>query len=456
MTADILSRIPILFPEGRQHLPGGGAADLSVGNHLHQRCQMGRRNRNLLSPIQQPEDLGGQEGRQLPGMGRTGCRFLEIGHHARTAGEQFCLSGGQPHLLHVAGLLLVGQGRHSRPQGRHHLFRRLNGHQVGVGEVAVIVGVLLAAHGEGFAGLFVKPAGLLDNLLPPFQRLYLPLILVLDSLLDELEGVEVLHLGAGAEGFPRLMHRQVDVAPEGTFLHPAVGNPCEKHHGPKLLQVGHGLLRRADVRLRHNLDERHAAPVAVQITAVLVMDQLTGVLLNVNPGDADFLGSRRGLDFQRTLLAKGQVVLGNLVGLGQVGVEIVLPVLLGVFGNGAAGGHAGLDGILHHLLVQDRQRAGQSHTNRAALGVGRCAEPGGAATENLGLGLQLHMDLETHHHLIFCHGYPSSDSKALPSWRRAGSEKAGPVSCMPTGRPSASLPQDSDSAGKPAIFTGTV
>ena len=61
-------------------------------------------------------------------------------------------------------------------------------------------------------------------------------------------------------------------------------------HRTKFLQIGHRLLRRADVRLGDDLDQRHTTAVAVDQRAMLgIVYQLACVLFNVNAGNADAL-----------------------------------------------------------------------------------------------------------------------------------------------------------------------
>ena len=188
------------------------------------------------------------------------------------------------------------------------------------------------------------------------------------------------------------------------------------------------------------------------------MHQLTGVLLNVDSGNADAFFAAFGLNVQMALAAQREIILGNLIGLRQVGVEIVLPILLGIGGDFAAGGKSGLYRILHHLAIEYRQRTGHTRAHRAALGVGCSTELGGAAAENLCGSFQLYMDLQSNDHLIICNhaSLPPSCSKAKPARYSVGSEKGFPISCIPMGSPPRSLPQGRDSAGSPAIFTGTV
>ncbi len=130
------------------------------------------------------------------------------------------------------------------------------------------------------------------------------------------------------------------------------------------------------------------------------MNQFAGIFFDVDSGDADGLGTCCSFDIQVTVLAEGQVILGNLIGLRQVGIEVVLPILLGEGSDLAVGGKAGLDGIVHHLLVQHRQSARHTHAHRASLGVWFCPEGGGTATENFGGGFQFTVNLQADDHFI--------------------------------------------------------
>ena len=241
-----------------------------------------------------------------------------------------------------------------------------------------------------------------DHPLAVLDQLDLAAGLIGDGPGNGLEGVEVLHLGAGAQLLGAGgADRQVHVAPQGTLLHLAVGYPQVLQGGLQLLQVGDDLVGGAEVGLGDDLDEGDAAAVAVdQRTQLRIMDELAGVLLNMDPGDPHPLASLRAFDIEVTAGAQREVVLGDLIGLGQVRVEIILPVLLGVGGNGAVGGQACLDGIVHHLLVQHRERARHAGADRAALGIGLSPKGCGAAAENLGLRFKLDVHLEAYDHFI--------------------------------------------------------
>ena len=72
--------------------------------------------------------------------------------------------------------------------------------QVWFREVAVIVGVLLAALGDGYLALLHPAAGFLDYLAAVLDDAALAFDLVLQCLKDGVEAVHVLDFGAGAEG----------------------------------------------------------------------------------------------------------------------------------------------------------------------------------------------------------------------------------------------------------------
>ena len=159
-----------------------------------------------------------------------------------------------------------------------------------------------------------------------------------------------------------------------------------------------------DVGLADDLHQRRAAPVEVHQRVVGAVDaargaagvdQLARVLLHVHPGDAHPVGAAvLQLHVQMPADAQGQVVLRDLVGLGQVGIEVVLAVEDGALGDAAVEGQGDAGGVLHRLLVGHRQHARMPQADRADVGVGRLAEGDLAAAEHLGAGAQLHVDLE--------------------------------------------------------------
>ncbi len=100
------------------------------------------------------------------------------------------------------------------------------------------------------------------------------------------------------------------------------------------------------------------------------------------------------LDVQSAVLTDGQLELGNLVALGQVGIEVVFAGEAVVPVQGGIRGQPQPDRKFHHPAVQNRQGSGHAQTDRAGMGVGRRAKLGGAGAEDLAVGLELGMHLQ--------------------------------------------------------------
>ena len=132
------------------------------------------------------------------------------------------------------------------------------------------------------------------------------------------------------------------------------------------------------------------------------MHELAGILLHVDLMDADgHIAAGLGLQIDMPVMREGQIELADLVGLGQVGVEVILTVEFVVLVDAAVQGEACADGILHDLAVEHRKGSGHTGADRAAVGIRRTSEFGGAGTEDLGLGGKLDMHLKTHDNFPF-------------------------------------------------------
>ena len=177
-------------------------------------------------------------------------------------------------------------------------------------------------------------------------------------------------------------------------------------------QVGVGLLRRPQVGLADNLHQRHPAAVEVEVGFGLrfrqtFVQRLARVLLQVQPRNVDaFLASLlpgaagRNVDFQPAVLGQRPVVLRNLVALGQVRIKIVFAREDGLLPHLTVDCQRRPRRQLRHLPVQHRQRPRQAQADRADVGVGRVAEAGRAAAENLRGRLQLHVDFQADDGLV--------------------------------------------------------
>ena len=274
----------------------------------------------------------------------------EFAHHP--VGGELGLAAGVG-----GGLEIVGErarsGQHGRVVGRHAVvalearlhrgrqFGQGGAHrvdpvlvephrqQVGVGEVAVVVRLFLAAHHARLAAVGVEQHGGLLDAAAVLQRLDLPADFVVDRLLQEAERVEVLDLAAGAEfRLPDRAHRDVGVDAEAAFLHVAVADADPGHQRVQRAGVGHGLGAGAHLRLGDDFQQRRAGAVEVDAghAVEVLVQRLAGVLFQVGAGevDASFPPSPRDPRARRPRRWASQ--LADLVALGQVGVEVVLAV----------------------------------------------------------------------------------------------------------------------------------
>ncbi len=141
---------------------------------------------------------------------------------------------------------------------------------------------------------------------------------------------------------------QVDVGvdPQAPFLHVAVGNAEVGQQQLQFGQIGLRLGRRAQVGLADDLQQRRARAVqvdaAVGLAGHFVVHALAGVFFEMGPDDADLLRLEAILgvaDRQVAVVRQRQVVLADLVALGQVRVVVLLAVPLGEAGDLAVQRH---------------------------------------------------------------------------------------------------------------------
>lgn len=100
--------------------------------------------------------------------------------------------------------------------------------------------------------------------------------------------------------------------------------------------------------------------------------------------------------FNFSLIAKGEVVLGNLVGFGEVWVEVVFAVKFGNVVNFAIKSQAQFDTGFDGRLVRYRKGTGETETNRTGMGVRLDLKVSSvAAAEHFGFGFWLDVDFET-------------------------------------------------------------
>ena len=98
--------------------------------------------------------------------------------------------------------------------------------QVGVGEIAIVVGLFLRAHRPGLAPARIEQARLLQDLAAVLEDLDLPSRLVLDRLLDVAVGIDVLDLAARAQRAAR------PCGPKRSRRRADCPSPCRRRRSP--------------------------------------------------------------------------------------------------------------------------------------------------------------------------------------------------------------------------------
>ncbi len=293
-------------------------------------------------------------------------------------------------------LLGVGQLRQLALELADKVHRQLERQQVGIGEIAVVVRFFLGAHGARLALAGVEQPRLLVDLAAGFEDVDLPARLDLDRLADEADGVDVLDLAARAELGAGLPDRDVDVGAQVALLHVGVGGAEIAQDGAQLGHVRLRLLGGAHVGTRHDLHQRDARAVEVDvgIVGVLVVDRLAGVLLQMQALDADLHRLAVDVDLDLALADDRLLVLADLIALRQVGVEVVLAVEHASEVDRRLEAEPGAHGLRDALGVDHRQHAGHRRVDQRDMAVGLGAELGGSAGEQLGARSDLRVHLE--------------------------------------------------------------
>ncbi len=312
-----------------------------------------------------------------------------------------------------------GELGHRREDPFTHLGGGSHRDEVGLGEVAVVVGLLLRAHRVRTAVVLVPVPRLLHDALAALEDRDLPAGLVVDRPPQGTDRVEVLDLGPRSELLDaRPAHRHVRVDTQRALLHLHVGDPDRQQRRAQLVHVLAGLVGAAQVGLGDDLEEGHAGAVVVDERVRGVVDAsapahvhgLAGVLFEVRAHDPHTLA----VDVEVPGDTDRLVVLRRLVVLWHVGVEVVLPM------EHRLRRHAEVECLtdpqreLDGLLVEHGQRARKAQAHGADERVRICSERVGAAAEELRRGGELDVHLEADHDLPPVVRAPGSHS-ALPA-----------------------------------------
>jgi hypothetical protein len=130
------------------------------------------------------------------------------------------------------------------------------------------------------------------------------------------------------------------------------------------------------------------------------MNQLTGVLLHMNPGDTDALDLTFDLDIKMATDADGQFKLRNLITFWKIWIKIVLARKNTIRGNLTTSCETGPNRKIDNLAIENRQSPGHPGTYRTAVLIGRITEMGRTTAKNLGFSQKLTMDFQTDNNFI--------------------------------------------------------
>src|ERR1700686_1843611 len=350
----------------------------------------------------------------------------------------------------------LGQGA---PDLGHPFPTDLKRRQVRLRKVSIVFGELLGALRNGQPARIVPAPGFLDQTAARVQNFRLADDLVLDLAMYRTEGVHVLDLGLGTEFLlAKRPERHVGIAAKLARLHVTVVDADVLEDRPQPHNVLARLVGGAQVGLGDDLHQRHPRPVEVDERRLSLLDrafvlQLAGVFFEMNAGNAATPRLAVDIEVEVPVAAERQVVLRDLISLGQVRIEGVLAVELREFRNLAVEREGGADGRLDRFPVDHRERSWESEADRAGVRVGRRHEVvGRAPAEHLALRQHLGMDLEPDDHFE-ARGHRHQATARINgdwSWRKSAaasnakatcsivsSRNPGAMTCRPIGRPSA-------------------
>ena len=259
-----------------------------------------------------------------------------------------------------------------------------DGDEVGVGEVAVVVGFFLGALDDGDVFVVVPAAGEFwdfggDGLIGaavgvPFGELALDFVGA--GTFDAAEAVEIFDFGDGGfESFAGVEDVEVDVGFEAhvALLHDALGDAQVAADAAEFFAKEAGFLGGVEVGLSDDFKQGGAGAVEVDLreAGVAFVEEFAGVFLEVGAADADGFETTVGEgQFDGAFAAEGEVVLGNLVIFGEIGVVIGFAIPLGEGGDAAIEGEADHHGHFDGAFVDDGKYAGEAEDDGIDEGVG--------------------------------------------------------------------------------------
>ncbi len=225
--------------------------------------------------------------------------LLEVGTRGPAGRQHTGIVCREAELLHVTSPALGRQLRQRLADAPHPGRRQHQRRQIRLRKVAVVLGVLLRALRHGYAPRVVPAEGLLHDSATRLQNINLSPNLVFQRLGNHADTVQVLDLRARAQHLTAPgSHRDIGLDSEGAGLHVTRRNPDPSQNLPNPRRVLAGLLRGVNIRLAHNLDQRHTGAVEINQAIAIYMRQLGRVFLKVHPPHADSARCPMHLDLQ--------------------------------------------------------------------------------------------------------------------------------------------------------------
>ena len=253
----------------------------------------------------------------IAGQGAGGGQpFSVIGRESIFGGEALAPRRGQ--FGHGSGNLIDLRFCHSDRQ------------QIGIGEVAVVVGEFLGAHRLGAALGDVPQARFLIDAAAGFEHADLALDFIFQGVHQIAEGVQILHFGLGAELFrAAAAHADVGVAAQRALLHIAVADLGIQQHLLQCGEISVRLGRSAHVGFGNDFGERRAAAVVVHVARAggigkALVQIFGGIVFKMQPCDADLFQSSVYDHLEPAVDRERQLVHRDLIALGKIWVEIVV------------------------------------------------------------------------------------------------------------------------------------
>jgi len=223
------------------------------------------------------------------------------------------------------------------------------------------------------------------------------------DVLDLAPGAQVLKIAALAERFigAGLAHRDVDVGAHGALVHVAIARAQIAHDGAQLAHIGGRFVWAPHVRLGDNLHQRHTGSVEIHVGGrwVKIVDRLAGVLLKVQPLNADDDGlAILKLNLDLTLTDDRVFELRDLVALRQVWIEVVLAIKAGAQVDFSVEAQPSAHRLLDAECVDHRQHSRHGRIHKADMRVRRAAVLRRGPGKELGFGRDLGVHLQAHNH----------------------------------------------------------